>query len=1444
MSILKYISPVAVCLAIVLSAPLGHAADIDIYARPPSTTSDPSLNPNVLIVVDNSANWAAANQQWPGGIKQGQAELDAIRNVIGQLGANVNVGLMMFTAGSGSNHDGSYVRFAIRPMNATNKSALSELIGYPSGCTNGPNSLNGTPDCIYQNFNGSEKINSASTDYSAAMLDVFKYFGGYTWPAHSQDGVAGANVNSTQFGTLRYAGNPDPSSDPGAYLDSSGNVCTAGSTDPYCVNKTEYNTPLNSLNSCSKNYIIFIGNGFPSQDSPSTLLGPPSLLPTTGVGGDVTQLPLANLAASTTTQTNMLATPACGTYQGDGTQSGSLAACNAKAGGPVTIATGSPTVFTMASNGFVAGDPVTFASTGTLPTGLATLTTYYVISTGLNSTQFEVSTTPGGAALNTSGSQSGTQSVSNFAALYPGYASYSCTSADTCSSGSTTTSTTNLGTSACIQFASQSDCQEALPSMFPGYSSYSCSAGTACSTQSSNPTNPIAAATACINNNLTNTSNCNAYGASNYGSGSTLNPYYSGFTCTKLSTSCSQGGNYNQWRIDATTQTETGQSYAMYGTNTSTATNTSYSQNIYGTYTITAATPDGTFSAPVSPYINNFDEWARFLYQTDVSPATGKQNINTFTIDVFNAQQDLHETQLLISAAQAGGGKYFQAKSETAITNSLLQIFSEIQSVNSVFASSSLPVSVNTQGTYLNQVFMGMFRPDGSAAPRWPGNLKQYQFKLFNGVLKLADKNGNDAISTTTGFVQPCATSFWSTDTGQYWNYGGAVAVGDCSATSSAFPTAGSASTYSDAPDGEVVEKGGAAQRLRGVYSSGSTLVSSSMNYQLCSSGQTPATAQCRMLFTCDGTSTTSCTALTSFDPSNSTINATTLNLPSTATTTDVDNLIWWTRGQDVDNENQNLDANLNPIINEMRPSAHGGVVHSRPAVIDYGSTYGTVAFYGDDQGIFHAVDGNQGDTDGIELWSFIAPEFYPKLNRQRTDSPLIAYPGVSGSPPPTPKDYFFDGGTGVYQNAAAGKVWIYPSMRRGGRAIYAFDVSNPTNPVLKWRKGCFTSDTTNDTVCSPDPNFPTAWTGIGQTWSTPAVAYLNGYVDASNNPKPVLIFGGGYDQCEDTDSQSRCTSTPRKGANIWFVDADTGNILRIYPTSYSVAGDVSLLKDSNGNVTYVYATDTGGNVYRINVGTVDTTGTVFTSWASNSAASNILLASLSETYQARKFLYGPSIVPTANFNAVLVGSGDREHPLVTDYSCNSYSTTLGAYVTNQFYMLMDNPANGYPSPALTPSNLVDVTSGTTTSTTTYGVTTITNSVGPASSTYGWKFNYGQCEQTVNEALTIGGVTYFGTNTPSSGGTSCTANLGTANGYSVDYLTGNPNGGIRYGVYVGGGMPPSPVAGVVSISGVKYPFCIGCIDTTAANSSALQGTKVTINPSASRFRAYWYREGD
>jgi Tfp pilus tip-associated adhesin PilY1 len=458
-------------------------------------------------------------------------------------------------------------------------------------------------------------------------------------------------------------------------------------------------------------------------------------------------------------------------------------------------------------------------------------------------------------------------------------------------------------------------------------------------------------------------------------------------------------------------------------------------------------------------------------------------------------------------------------------------------------------------------------------------------------------------------------------------------------------------------------------------------------------------------------------------------------------------------------------------------------------------------------------------------------------LKDNGTTTPLVSFPGVLGST--APKDYFFDGSIGVYQRL--GSTWIYPAMRRGGRAVYAFDVTDPANPVLKWRRGCFTSQTTDDSNCSA------GWSGIGQTWSKPTVAYLSGYVYPSGhvnegNPKPILIFGGGYDTCEDTDSQTRCAGTS-KGSQVWFVDADTGAIIRTYPVSASAPGDVALLTNSTGYATHVYASDTNGDVYRINVGSYD--GATFgAAWSSNAASSNIVIAQLSEANHARKFMNGPDVVAYTGYNAVLLGSGDREHPLLDSYACGNYSSTAGDYVTNQFYMLKDTP-DAYPGSPITAAQLTDVTSGTTT-VTVDGVSSTVAFNATLIGDYGWKFNFGACEQAVNRPLTIAGTTYFGTNAPiQTAVSSCQANLGIAKGYAIDFLTGNPaEGNVRSAQFLGGGMPPSPVAGVVDVDGTKLPFIIGGVDTTEANASALQGSKVEINPTGKRYRVFWYVQGD
>ena len=82
----------------------------------------------------------------------------------------------------------------------------------------------------------------------------------------------------------------------------------------------------------------------------------------------------------------------------------------------VTISIASPGVVTWTGHNLVAGDAVRFATTGSLPTGLAVATTYFV-KTVIDANNFTVSATSGGAAINTSGTQSGTHTATR-AAVY------------------------------------------------------------------------------------------------------------------------------------------------------------------------------------------------------------------------------------------------------------------------------------------------------------------------------------------------------------------------------------------------------------------------------------------------------------------------------------------------------------------------------------------------------------------------------------------------------------------------------------------------------------------------------------------------------------------------------------------------------------------------------------------------------------------------------------------------------------------------------------------------------------------------------------------------------------------------------------------------------------------------------------------------------------------
>lgn len=761
--------------------------------------------------------------------------------------------------------------------------------------------------------------------------------------------------------------------------------------------------------------------------------------------------------------------------------------------------------------------------------------------------------------------------------------------------------------------------------------------------------------------------------------------------------------------------------------------------------TMALSTAGGSTTAiPISPsgsQDNMADEWARFMKKSNLG-------ITTYTVDInkVTTGQGPGWTALLKSMANVSSGKYFDVTaSGTQIADALNAIFSEIQSINSVFASVSLPVSVNTQSTYLNQVFVGMFRPDADSFPRWAGNLKQYKLGMVNGVLRTVDATGANAINSSTGFITECARSYWTpTTTDSYWSF---RPQGGCLSVSGA-----DASNY---PDGNIVEKGAQAYVLR---------QSGSRTMKTCTAG--------------------SCTALTDFNNANTNITQSALGA---ADSTERTNLINWAVGAD------NLDENTNANTTEVRPSVHGDVVHSRPVALNYGTSASpqVAVFYGGNDGLLHAVNGNRTTAigsyaAGSEFWSFMPPEFYPNIKRLRDNSVTISFPGhTTGTPTPQPKAYGMDGSVSAVRQGSSS--WIYSTMRRGGRQVYAFDVTTVGSPTLKWRVGC--PNQGDDTGCG------TGFSGIGQTWSTPVALKASGYGSGAST---LLAMGGGYDKCEDGDPNT-CTSSS-KGNKIYLMDANTGALLKTFTTDRGVVGDVVIISDSSGMAQYGYAVDLGGNVYRISGVDANTSigNTAPGAWTLTKIAA-LGCDTASSCTANRKFLFAPDVALYNGAYVVMVGSGDREKPLL------SYTSAAG--VANRFYTLYDKPgdANWLSAESATCGANVICNASLLPITTTATPTDTQLAAYPK----GWYLGLSSTEQVVTSSILVFGTITFSTHQPAVASTTSCASLGTARVYNVNFLNAAGNGD-RYGVISGGGLPPSPVAGMVTLDdGSTVPFIIG-----------------------------------
>lgn len=1368
--------------------PLGvqtsQAIDTDIF----TAQSTAGATPNVLIVLDNTSNWSRQNQKWPGGIDQGQAEVRAIKNVLGQLPGSVNVGMLEYVTGGPATDNGGYVRMAVSPMGSAQGSAA----------TTNRAKFSGILDTIDVNISAPNEKTSSSVSYGNFIYDAYNYFAGAAPFASSGDVVA-------------------------SLADSNG----------YTSNYTRFKSPLSAATSCGNNYIIMIANTASNGPSADAAANTAALA---ALGGNTTQMKLPVYAQTNqTVSTNLGYSAACYASQPTGTPTDYASQCpsanstyntcsfsttdktNVLTSCPsgqsrysviattpaassvtsvVTTTTNPGTTnscysassnWTNADTGTVAACPANTSSTiGNITTATTYSCNYSVSNTAASSCAAVLTGPTVGAALTPAATASSTSCYSGLSTGSNKWTSSTDYGTLTCpaNGSSTTGATTTNATYSCSYSGA-----DGVTTGCTGSNKHIAVTQTAIPTFTSSTTQNKYPITQTVTKTVTTTTTS---GSTQTTLGNTSACYASLGACATTDYSCPAGGTC---ACSATGATTTG--FCPAGNR----------YQVLGNGTVSVEAPTSTFATDTKPL--NSDEWARFMANKGV-PVSGSINqlINTYTIDVYNAQPNAAQSGLLAGMARAGGGKYFTATNQQAIEDALKSIFAEIQAVNTTFASASLPISATNRAQNENQVYIGMFRPDVTEHPRWFGNLKRYQLGVFSGSTDLADVNNQQAVSSTTGFISSCAASAWTTDSGNYWydtiNDQPRIFITQATTAGTTWSTAGddtrfakgdalcnnptffpSFSIYSDLPDGATVEKGGAAQAIR-------------------SQGT-------RNIKTLSGTSlvdfnTTNVASLSG----NSTVNA---------------NIVNFIRGQDVTGEIAGVGSTAS------RPSIHGDVIHSRPLPVNYGASNGVVVYYGANDGTFKAFS----DKSKNELWSFVAPESFSTLQRLTDNAPLVQTP--SPTPPGgTPmsgastKEFFFDGSTGVYQNVDNSKVWIYTAMRRGGRMLYAFDVTDPSSPSYKWatKVGC-PNPQGNDNGCTP------GMSGIGQTWSTPSVAFLSGY----STTTPVVIVGGGYDICEDGDTASPSCSSP-KGAVVYVLDGSTGALIKSFATDRSVASDISLVDiNQDGLVDAAYVADTGGNLYRIDF---SDTANGFTpvakaDWQIRKVAYT--------TGGARKFLFAPAVLPYKNTVYVTLSSGDREHPLAASYPYTSP-------VTNRFYTYLDDPLRTTAT-NLDGSTMSDYSVAS-------NATCTAEKVLPGSSKKGWfmdlKASGQKGEQGVTASLIIGGMVAFSTNRPVGSGAICTTSLGEARGYWVNLLNGSGAigvsgtcGGERSAILQGGGLAPSPVTGTVTINGQTKTIVIGAVKrgadgATPPTSSAISAQEVRPGTSSRRTKTYWRTGGD
>lgn len=436
-----------------------------------------------------------------------------------------------------------------------------------------------------------------------------------------------------------------------------------------------------------------------------------------------------------------------------------------------------------------------------------------------------------------------------------------------------------------------------------------------------------------------------------------------------------------------------------------------------------------------------------------------------------------------------------------------------------------------------------------------------------------------------------------------------------------------------------------------------------------------------------------------------------------------------------------------------------GSALHSRPILINYGGGENTV-FTSTNEGFMHAIDSETSE----ELFSFIPPEMVKKsqflVNNEvgdliyGWDSSLVALKYDEN------KNNIIDYGSNDF-------VYLYGGMRRGGDYIYALDVTNAKKT---------TKTLENKLLFRIKPYAGTPFEFMGQTWSQPVVTK----VKINGVEKVVIVFAGGYDTLHDDNSID--SFDDNKGNQIYMVDAKTGSLVwwasgvgtgadtEVSGMEFSMPAKPTVIdNDRDGYVDNIYIGDLGGQVFRIDFDNISST-------SSTNLASGKMIARLGKTdatkydsnfhkLSSRRLYESPAVAKMKDstggeYNAVLVGSGYRAHPLENE-------TNEKMFLIKDYEVYNPLIVEHQITAPYTIDDLADVTNET----------SKTSSSSLLTGKNGWYINLGtqagfEGEKVLGEPIIFDGKAIFTTYLPNATLDSCGASPGKSVQYSVDIRNG------------------------------------------------------------------------